>query len=118
MSTTTEPTAQNQVVAVGRLGARVERRTLPSGDDVTVFTVIVDRPENERGHARTKVDAIPCQTFKPVVARRLAASSEGDLVRIEGVLRRRFWRTPGGLGSAVEVDVRRLERQRSGRGRT
>ena len=29
-------------------------------------------------------------------------------VEAEGVLRRRFWKAGGGLGSAMEVDVRRV----------
>lgn len=98
---------------VGRLGARVEQRVLPSGDTVTTFTVVVDRPLRDRAAGGgTNVDAIACRTFRAPVARRLESLAVGDWVRAEGPLRRRFWRTGAALGSAMEVDVRRLERIR------
>jgi single-strand DNA-binding protein len=105
----------SEVVAQGRLGARVQERDLPSGDTVTVFTVVVDRPARERarnGGSGVSVDAIACQTFRSSVARRLSTLSAGDSIRVEGTLRRRFWRSGQGLGSAMEVDVRRLDRVR------
>lgn len=106
------PTAH--VVLVGRLGARIESRELPSGDSLVVFTVVVDR-RPERGassRSRARVDAIPCRAFRAVVAHRLDRLQEGDWVRAEGTLRRRFWRAGVTLGSAVEVEVVRLERYR------
>jgi single-strand DNA-binding protein len=105
----------SSVTVQGRLGARVERRELPSGDEVTVFTVVVDRPARDiaKGGVRAAtVDAVSCQTFRAVVARRVSALESGEWVRAEGTLRRRFWRTGVGLGSAMEVDVVRLERIR------
>jgi single-strand DNA-binding protein len=103
----------SSVTVQGRLGARVERRELPSGDEVTVFTVVVDRPARAKGGVRAAtVDAVSCQTFRAVVARRVSALESGEWVRAEGTLRRRFWRTGVGLGSAMEVDVVRLERIR------
>lgn len=102
------------VVLQGRLGSRVEQRELPSGDLVTTFTVVVDRPRGpRRGAGRTssaRVDAIACQAFRADVVRRLGALEPGQAVRVEGSLRRRFWRTAGGLGSAMEVEVSRLRR--------
>ncbi|MEI6361341.1 MAG: single-stranded DNA-binding protein [Actinomycetes bacterium] len=105
----------SSVTVQGRLGARVDRRELPSGDEVTCFTVIVDRSPRDiakgGGRAAT-VDAISCQTFRAVVAKRVSVLEPGEWVRAEGTLRRRFWRAGGGLGSAMEVDVARLERLR------
>jgi single-strand DNA-binding protein len=105
----------SEVTLTGRLGARVERRELPSGDAVTVFTVVVDRPTRarRRGDGRdVRVDSIACQTFRAAVARRVESLESGDWVRVEGTLRRRFWRSGAGLGSAMEVEVQRLERVR------
>jgi single-strand DNA-binding protein len=110
-----EPASFSEVTVRGRLGARVDQRQLPSGDIVTVFTVVVDRPGRDRqqtGASSASVDAIPCQSFRSPVTRRLATLRTGDWIRIEGTLRRRFWRAGGGLGSAMEVDVRRLDRVR------
>lgn len=104
-----QPISASTVTIVGRLGSRVEERTLPSGDVLTSFTVVVDRPRR-RGDAPTaaKVDAIPCQAAQATVLRRLASLEPGAWVRAEGRLRRRFWRSGAGLGSAMEVEVSRL----------
>lgn len=112
-ATPAPPTSLSDVTIVGRLGSRVEERTLPSGDVITVFTVVVDR-RHRRGDVTTtvKVDAIPCQAAVPAVQRRLLALEPGQWVRAEGRLRRRFWRSGTGLGSAMEVEVRRLTAQR------
>jgi single-strand DNA-binding protein len=111
-----EPDARDsysEVVVVGRLGARVDTRELPSGDEVTVFTVVVDRPRRERGTIRgASVDSIACQSFRVAVTRSLGRLSVGDRIRVEGTLHRRFWRSGAGLGSAMEVDVRRIRRVR------
>ena len=106
------PGSFSEATVVGRLGARVDQRELPSGDTVTIFTVVVDRPARERGPTGGHVDSIACQTFRAGVARRLDSLAAGDWVRVDGTLRRRFWRSGAGLGSAMEVDVRRLERVR------
>jgi len=34
----------------------------------------------------------------------------GDIIEIDGALRRRFWRTPGGPVSRYEVEVRKARR--------
>jgi single-strand DNA-binding protein len=105
----------SHVVVVGRLGARVDSRALPSGDEVTVFTVVVDRPKRRRygGSAHgASVDAIACQSFLVSVTRRLEGLCAGDRIRVEGTLHRRFWRSGAGLGSAMEVDARTIARVR------
>lgn len=107
--------AFSEVTVVGRMGARVDVRELPSGDQVTIFTVVVDRPAREVAKApgrAVSVDSIACQTFRPAVARRLEQLAAGDWVRVEGTLRRRFWRAGTGLGSAMEVDARKVDRVR------
>jgi single-strand DNA-binding protein len=110
------PESFSEVVIVGRLGTKINRRQLPSGDEVDVFTVVVDRPARETRNATASgasVDAIACQSFRAAVMRRLETLSAGEWVRVEGTLRRRFWRAGAGLGSAMEVDVRRLARVRA-----
>lgn len=99
----------NSVELIGRLGKVSSERDLPSGDHITVFSVVVDRPEREIV-GRIKVDAIPCQTFRVSVASKVNHWESGTEVVATGVLRRRFWRTTNGLGSAVEVEVRSLRR--------
>lgn len=105
--------SHSAVTIVGRLGSRIDERTLPSGDVITTFTVVVDR-RRRRGETTTaaKVDAIPCQAAHAAVIRRLASFEAGQWVRVEGTLRRRFWRSGAGLGSAMDVDVSRLTAER------
>jgi single-strand DNA-binding protein len=111
---TEAPRSRADVVLVGRLGTKVDRRTLPSGDEVTIFTVVVDRPRRRLGRAvsttSATVDAIACQTFRVAEARRVTALEPGAWVRVEGSLRRRFWRAGTGLGSAMEVEVASIRR--------
>lgn len=107
-------TTSSHVELVGRLGAHVQTRELPSGDQLTTFTVIVDRPAREQ-HGTTKVDAIACVARSAKVRDQLARMEPGTVVSIDGVLRRRFWRTgssSGAVGSSTEVQVRSLRRSR------
>ena len=105
-----DPSSSADVIVIGRLGSRVDVRELPSGDIVTVFTIVVDRARSSGRPASTvKVDAIACQAFKAAVVHRLGRLEPGQWVRAEGSLRRRFWRSGAGLGSAMEVEVSRLQ---------
>jgi len=102
----------NQVELVGRLGARVGDRTLPSGDVITTFSVTVDRARMvalDRGSSVT-VDVIACVANGRRIAARVHRLEPGTPIRVRGVLRRRFWRGPGGLQSSTEVHVLELEK--------
>jgi single-strand DNA-binding protein len=94
-----EPT--NHVVLCGRLGNGTVERTLPSGDRLTNFRLTVDRPASDAG----RVDSIDCATDKARVRRTLERASPGDVLHVEGTLRRRFWRGPSGISSRYEVRV-------------
>ncbi|MBU6243580.1 MAG: single-stranded DNA-binding protein [Actinomycetales bacterium] len=94
--------AANEVRLVGRLGARVVVRDLPSGDQLTEFSVVVSREAS--GRAR-KVDAVPCQSILPEVRAEIHCLPQGSWVEIRGQLRRRFWRGSQGLGSALAVEA-------------
>lgn len=109
MTSPTAVTSRADVLLIGRLGARVDERTLPSGDTVTVFTVVIDRGRGgSRQGSSVKVDAIACQAFRAPVVRRLGTLEPGQWVQVEGTLRRRFWRSGTALGSAMEVEVSRI----------
>ncbi|HEY7821195.1 MAG TPA: single-stranded DNA-binding protein [Acidimicrobiia bacterium] len=110
MTAKTPPSTSSHVDLLGRLGAHVRSRELPSGDELTSFTVIVDRPVRER-RGGTKVDAIACTTTNRKIRDRLQRLEPGTQVEVEGVLRRRFWRagaSAGQVGSTTEVLVRNL----------
>lgn len=101
-----------EVALIGRLGSKVSDRELPSGDTVTVFTIIVDRDRRDVRPGGPCVDAIPCQTLRTAVARKVTSLEPGEWVHVSGTLRRRFWRSATGLGSALEVEARAVGRVR------
>lgn len=86
---------------------------LPSGDVVCSWRLVVDRPPATRrdGAARTvTVDALDCSAWTTGLRRRAVALQVGDVVEVEGALRRRFWRGAGGASSRTEVEVSALRR--------
>lgn len=100
----------SSVEIVGRLGAHMRTRDLPSGDHLTTFTVVVDRPARER-QGSASVDAIACTATAKKVRDCLDRWEPGTLIAVHGVLRRRFWRAgPGNVGSATEVLARSVRR--------
>lgn len=96
------------VSITGRIGTRIDERELPSGDTLTVFSIVVDRPKG--GPSTVSVDTIPCRASKASVRRRVATLDPGDVVEATGRLHRRFWKSPNGLASALEVEVDSLKR--------
>ena len=97
------PAAFNQVVLRGRLTAEPQERELPSGDVISTFRVVVDRPEG--GRSRQRNDALECVAWTGRVRRSVATWRVGDEVSVEGALRRRFFRAGAGAASRVEVEV-------------
>jgi single-strand DNA-binding protein len=105
---------QNSVVLIGRIADAAADRTLPSGDVLVTWRVVVRRPSPSRAMPDsvrgTTVDTINCASWRADVRRAAGGWSKGDLVRIEGSLRRRFWRTAAGTASRCEVEVTRVRR--------
>ncbi len=93
----------NSVTLVGRLSVTPEERVLPSGDTLWTFRVVVRRPAG-RGRSG-QVDALDCAVWGGAVRRSVRRWREGDLVEVTGAMRRRFFRTPTGAASRVEVEV-------------
>jgi single-strand DNA-binding protein len=104
----------NEVTLVGRVSAPADEKTLPSGDVLLTWRVVVDRPSPRRaapeGTRLSTVDAIDCVAWPAGIRRTAAGFGAGDVVRVEGSLRRRFWRTPAGLQSKYEVEVAATKR--------
>ena len=105
---------RNEVLLGGRLSTAAQERELPSGDLVVTFRLVIDRPAGSRARARASVDALECSAFRADVRRRALAWSPGDVVQVEGSLRRRFWRSPSGPTSRGEVEVERARRVATG----
>lgn len=100
----TTPTT-NHVHLIGKLGTQVQERVLPSGDVLVAFHLVLPRL---RPQTATKVDALPCHVTSAALMRKICSCAPGDVLEVEGALRRRFWRSPTGLGSAVEVHVTKV----------
>lgn len=112
-------TSANEVLLVGRVAAAPEERELPSGDLLVAVRVVVDRPPPAvappQGVRPPTIDTIDCVAFTAGARRTVTAWQPGDVVRVEGSLRRRFWRGGQGLASRYEVEVARGKRvSRSG----
>jgi single-strand DNA-binding protein len=102
---------QNEVYLVGRLSGEPLERALPSGDVLLSWRLVVHRSAGERGASKAVHDTLPCFAVKAGVRRSVASWSSGDVVEVEGVLRRHFWRAPGGgQASKCEVEARSVKR--------
>lgn len=99
---------RNEVLLVGRLSAEPEVRVLPSGDEITTWRLVVAREDAAEG--RPGQDTIDCTAWSTRPRRSASTWMAGDVVEVEGALRRRFWKTPAALASRCEVEVRRVRR--------
>lgn len=112
---------QNEVVIVGRLSAAPELRELPSGDQLVTFRLVVPRAGRRESRApkspatgRTAVDVIDVACWTGRTRRSALRLEAGDQARVEGALRRRFFRTGGGTASRYEVEAASVRADRSG----
>lgn len=96
----------NHVELTGRVSGEPTVREMPSGDELVTLRVVVARGE---GHP---VDTIDCACWSAGARRAALRLADGTRVRVEGSLRRRFFRAPGGAASRYEVEVARLVRDR------
>ena len=104
-----EPLHRNEILLLGRLSAPAETRTLPSGDEIASFRLVVSRPATSTrgGHGRREptIDTLECAATSAVLRRRVLGWAPGDVVEVHGALRRRFWRGAQGVMSKCEVHV-------------
>jgi single-strand DNA-binding protein len=105
----------NDVRLIGRLSGAPTVRTLPSGDEFTVWRLVVGRSGAAVSNSRAPtVDTIDCAAHKRSVQRLAAKWASGDVLEVNGALRRRFWRGAQGLASRYEVEVSEAKRLRVG----
>lgn len=106
---------RNEVVLVGRVSGAPQERELPSGDVLVAWRVVVDRPPRRAVPERVRqvrVDTVDCVGWAAGVRRTARTLADGDLVELEGALRRRFWRAGAAPQSRTEVEVESLRRLR------
>lgn len=111
----TRPEARNEVLLCGRLAADPQVRTLPSGDQIASWRVVVERdprdgPRPVPGHRVVTVDTVDCTGWRADVRRSVARWRAGDMVEVEGAIRRRFYRTGGAPASRWDVLARAVRR--------
>lgn len=108
----------NEVSLRGRLSSEPQLRELPSGDEVLTFRVVVRRERSSpmtRG-SRQVSDWVDCAAWGARARSRASAWHAGDEVELRGALRRRFYRTPAGAATRLEVEMlsgKRLRRVQS-----
>ncbi|GAA3527605.1 single-stranded DNA-binding protein [Nocardioides daeguensis] len=98
----------NVVRLSGRLAADPEERVLPSGDRLWTCRVVVPRAEVRTlasGRKGPSVDVIDLAGWSARVRRSMRTWHAGDVVGVEGALRRRFYRAGGNTSSRMEVEV-------------
>jgi len=100
----------NEVRLIGRLSLAAEEKELPSGDQLTAFRVVVNRPRDKRRGSRVQIDALECHTWVARVRRAAMTWQVGDVIEVNGALRRRFFKTGGRLQSMTEVEVQSARR--------
>ena len=108
--------SENTVALVGRVSATPEARELPSGDELVTFRLVVPRTGRRRSGAkaeRTTVDVIDVACWTARTRRGALRLEAGEVVRIQGALRRRFFRTGAGAVSRYEVEADSVSRVRS-----
>lgn len=105
---------RNEVRLVGRVSADPVQTRLPSNDFVVSVRLVVDRPRPPAGRGRRQsADTLSCAAWTRELRRCVTRWSAGDIVEVEGALRRRFWRADGVPQSRYEIELtsaRRLAR--------
>lgn len=111
--TTHDPVEQlgtNEVRLVGRVSGTAQGRDLPSGDRLVTFRLVVPRTGRAAGTC-TGVDTLDIACWSARTRAVAARLEEGQVVLVDGALRRRFFATPSGRASRHEVHARRLSRR-------
>ena len=100
------PPGHNSVALCGRVSSVPLERDLPSGDTIVTFRVVLSR-EKTPMTARSKQasDWVDCVAWGRRVRRGVSTWRVGDVVEVEGALRRRFFRVDGSTSTRVEVEV-------------
>lgn len=94
----------NEVRLVGRVSAPPAEVSLPSGDTLWTFRLVVARPgpDPRRGQA---LDTLDCAVWGGRVKRSVPTWSAGDLVEVTGAIRRRFYAAGQAKVSRYQVEV-------------
>lgn len=108
---TEEVAAINHVQVQGRVSSGPEARELPSGSSVVSLRLSLAREESPmtKGSKQT-VDWVDCAAWGAAQRRAALRWKVGDVVAVEGALRRRVSRGPQGMNTRLEVEILRGQR--------
>jgi single-strand DNA-binding protein len=96
----------NVVRLRGRVSTAPSARELPSGTSIVVLRLSVPRDASPmtKGSKQT-ADWVDCAAWGGRARRAVSRWAEGDVVEVEGALRRRFLRGVPGMSTRLEVEV-------------
>jgi single-strand DNA-binding protein len=101
-----QPRTANEVRLRGRVSTAPEERTLPSGTLIVTFRVSVTRESSPMTNgSRQTADWVDCTAWGSRARRVASRWHEGDVVEVEGCLRRRFQRGATGTSTRLEVEM-------------
>ena len=99
---------RNEVFLEGRVSSEPVEKSLPSGDLVVEFRLVVDRAT--RRSEKREVDTLEIAVWSAKARRRAMTLVVDDWVAIDGAVRRRFWKAPTGVASRWQVEASQLRR--------
>lgn len=103
---------RNEIHLIGVVRAEPEVRTLPSGDEIVALRIGVDRSSRERRTDRSpRSDLFDVTCFTAATRRTARSLTEGDLVELDGAMRRSVRRGPSGVTSRMDLEVQSLSRR-------
>ncbi|CAA9344947.1 MAG: hypothetical protein AVDCRST_MAG34-1180 [uncultured Nocardioidaceae bacterium] len=103
----------NAVRLRGKVTTPAEERELPSGTVVVTVRLSVQRePSPMTNGSRQTTDWVDCAAWGGKVRRTVGSWRTGDVVEVEGALRRRFSRAASGTATRLEVEVLSARRVR------
>lgn len=98
--------ASNRVSLRGRVSTPPEERSLPSGTAIVTLRLTVPRGLSPMTQgSRQTSDWVDCAAWGGKVRRTVSGWRAGDLVEVEGALRRRFYRSQTGTATRLEVEL-------------
>lgn len=96
----------NTVLLRGKVSTPPEERALPRGASIVTMRLSVPRETSPMTEgSRQTADWVDCAAWGRKVRRTVSGWGAGDLVEVEGALRRRFYRGASGTATRLEVEV-------------
>jgi len=94
----------NDVMLRGRVSDTAVEKTLPSGDKVVEFRLIITRLE------LNGVDTLDIGAWNAKARRSALSLKPDEWIEISGSIHRRFWKGPSGIASRWQVEAVEISR--------